>query len=130
MVGSGFALLGLALYALFMVMGDMVTLRPRGLKLFLWAMALPYLANTFGWLMTELGRAPWVVYGLMRIENAVSPTVSGGMVLTSLLVFTLIYGTLMVADVYLLRKYARAGAPTEIPGEPEEQLPSMVGAAD
>ncbi|MCS7220555.1 MAG: cytochrome ubiquinol oxidase subunit I [Anaerolineae bacterium] len=109
MVGAGFAMLALALYALFLTMGEAINSQNRLLRAFLWAIPLPYIANTFGWLMTEIGRAPWVVYGVMRIEDAVSPTVSTGMVLASLILFTLIYGLLMFADIYLLVRFAKAG---------------------
>ena len=133
MVGAGFLMAALALYALFMVMGDMFETRPRILKLFIWAMALPYLANTTGWLLTELGRFPWVVYGLMKIEDGRSPVVSGGSVLFSLIVFTVLYGALMVADVYLLQKFAKAGPSSVEAGagtDSGEQFPSLVGAQD
>jgi cytochrome d ubiquinol oxidase subunit I len=133
MVGAGFLMAALALYALFMVMGDMFETRPRILRLFIWAMALPYLANTTGWLLTELGRFPWAVYGLMKIEDGRSPVVSSGTVLFSLIVFTLLYGALMVADVYLLSKYAKAGPSATQAGadaDSGDQLPSMVGAQD
>jgi cytochrome d ubiquinol oxidase subunit I len=111
MVGAGFLMLGLAIYALFLVMGEVYQQRSLILKIFLWAIALPYLANTFGWILTEIGRYPWVVFGLMKIEDGISSKVPAGMVLFSLLGFTLIYGTLMVVDVFLLTKYARAGIP-------------------
>ena len=133
MVGAGFLMAALALYALFMVMGDMFETRPRILRLFIWAMALPYLANTTGWLLTELGRFPWAVYGLMKIEDGRSPVVSSGTVFFSLIVFTLLYGALMVADVYLLSKYAKAGPSATQAGadaDSGDQLPSMVGAQD
>jgi len=133
MVGAGFLMAALALYALFMVMGDMFETRPRILRLFIWAMALPYLANTTGWLLTELGRFPWAVYGLMKIEDGRSPVVSSGTVLFSLIVFTLLYGALMVADVYLLSKYAEAGPSATQAGadaDSGDQLPSLVGAQD
>jgi cytochrome d ubiquinol oxidase subunit I len=97
----------------------------------MWVMILPYLATTSGWLMTELGRYPWVVFGLMKIETAISPTVSAGEVLLSLVVFTLVYGALAAADIYLLAKYARL-APEAV-GEQEEvreAIPSLVGAQD
>ena len=81
----------------------------RLLGLFPFAIALPYLANSTGWMLTEMGRQPWVVFGLMKTEDAFSPTLTPGMVLTTLIVFTLVYGVLMVADVYLLAKYAKAG---------------------
>jgi cytochrome d ubiquinol oxidase subunit I len=83
--------------------------QPFLLKLMPFAIALPYLANTTGWLMTELGRQPWVVYGLMKTADASSPAVSSGEVLTTLILFTLVYGLLMVVDVRLLVKFAKAG---------------------
>ena len=124
MVGAAFAMLALLSYGLFMVMGGMFEERPRVLRLFVWAIALPYLANTAGWLLTELGRAPWVVYGVMKIEDAISTTVSWGSVLATLIFYTLIYGALIVAEVYLLVKFAKAGpaddvSPIDAAGEPD-----------
>jgi len=132
MAGAGFAMAALGLYALFMVMGEMFENRPKVLVLFVYAMALPYLANTFGWLMTELGRAPWTVFGLIKLEDSVSPTVTGASVLISLIGFTLIYGALMIADIYLLTKYAKAGPSTQAKTaiSEDDQLPSLVGAQD
>lgn len=116
MVGLGVVLLLLGLYGLFLVMGDAIQDRTTSLKLFLYALLLPYLANSAGWILTEIGRAPWVVYGLLKIEAGISPTVPGSLVITSLILFTLIYAALMAADVYLLMKYAKAG-PSPSPGE-------------
>ena len=60
---------------------------------------------------TEIGRVPWIVFGVMKIEDAVSPGVTAAEVLFSLVGFTILYGVLMVADLYLLDKYAKAGLP-------------------
>jgi cytochrome d ubiquinol oxidase subunit I len=133
MVGAGFLMLALALYALFLVMGESVAGRPSALKFFPFAIFLPYLANTTGWLMTEIGRVPWVVFGLMKLDAAVSPTVPAGMVLASLIIFTLVYAALMAADIYLLVNFARAGAPPpegELTGAPPETGLSIVGAQE
>ncbi|MCB9455842.1 MAG: cytochrome ubiquinol oxidase subunit I [Anaerolineaceae bacterium] len=96
------------------------------LRLLMVAIFLPYLANTTGWLLTEMGRQPWIVQGLMTIDQAISPNVTIEMLWISLIGFTLIYGLLMVADIYLLQKYARHnmdGGDTLIPwagsSEPE-----------
>ncbi len=133
MVGAGFALFFMGLYALFLVMSGVYDQRTKILSLFTWAILIPYLANTAGWLMTELGRAPWVVFGLMKIEEGLSNMVSGGMVLTSLIFFTLVYGVLMAADVYLLTKFAKRG-PSVSPSEAVDILPegdlSMMAAQD
>jgi cytochrome bd ubiquinol oxidase subunit I len=113
MVGAGFLMLALALYALFMTMGEMLENKSLLFKLFPFAIALPYLATSTGWIMTEVGRFPWIVFGLMKVENGVSASVSAPEVAISLVLFTLVYGALMVADVYLLSKFARgAGATT------------------
>jgi cytochrome d ubiquinol oxidase subunit I len=113
MVGAGFLMVFLALVSLFLVWRKRLELTRWFLAGLTWALFLPYIANTGGWLMTELGRQPWVVYGLMKTEVAASPTVTASMVLFSLVTFTLLYGMLMVADVYLLVKYAKAGPSQE-----------------
>ncbi len=71
------------------------------------AILLPYLANSTGWILTEVGRQPWIVQGLMTVDKAVSPNVTVPMLLISVIGFTLIYGLLMIADIYLLQKSAR-----------------------
>ncbi|MBX3284385.1 MAG: cytochrome ubiquinol oxidase subunit I [Acidimicrobiales bacterium] len=89
--------------------------------------ATPFLANTFGWVFTEMGRQPWVVapnpQGLPEVRlftaDAASGAVSSGMVLTTLLGFTAIYGALMVVELLLLRRYITAGPEAVMPHEPE-----------
>ncbi len=132
MVGAGFALVALALYGIYMVMGDLFEKRPLALKIFTWGIALPYLANTSGWLLTEVGRFPWVVFGLVKLQDGVSPNVTAGMLLVSLIGYVLVYGLLIVATVYLLSKYARAGLGNDSPPmEPGEDTASMlIGAQD
>jgi cytochrome d ubiquinol oxidase subunit I len=86
---------------------------PRGRTLMAAALALPLLpllANSFGWIFTEVGRQPWAVFGLMTTEHGVSPGVSTGEVLTSLIAFTLLYGVLAVVEVRLLLTYIHRGA--------------------
>ncbi|MCC6955278.1 MAG: cytochrome ubiquinol oxidase subunit I [Anaerolineales bacterium] len=130
MVGVGFLLIGLALWGVFLVMGDMFEARRNGLRLFVWAIPLPYIANTCGWIMTEMGRFPWAVYGLMKIEDGVSLVVAGGSVLFSTLVYTLVYGLLMAAAIFLWIKFIKAG-PEPAPKEQDaemEMTPSLIGA--
>ena len=116
MVGAGFAMLALGGYALYLVMRSRVGPNIRWLVIFVFAIALPYIANTSGWILTEMGRQPFIVYGLLKTEDAMSPGLSSGMILFSLIGFALIYTALMGADVYLLAKFAKAG-PSE--GESE-----------
>jgi cytochrome d ubiquinol oxidase subunit I len=81
---------------------------PRFLKLMLWSIPLPYLAIQFGWLVAEIGRQPWIVYGLMRTSEGVSP-IAASQVAVSLAGFILVYGLLGAVDFYLLAKYAKKG---------------------
>ena len=109
MIGAGIIMILAALYGVLLAIGEQLGQRPRFLRLYPFMIALPFVANSSGWLLTEVGRSPWIVFGLMKIEDGVSLSVSAGLVLTSLIIFTLVYGVLMVADVYLMVKYARAG---------------------
>ncbi|MCW2746956.1 MAG: cytochrome ubiquinol oxidase subunit [Nocardioidaceae bacterium] len=72
---------------------------------------LPLLGNSFGWIFTEMGRQPWVVFGLMPTSAGVSPGVSATEVAISLIGFTLLYGVLAVVEFKLLLKYIKAGLP-------------------
>jgi cytochrome bd ubiquinol oxidase subunit I len=117
MVGSGFLMLFIALYALYHIMRNRPIGKIRFLNLFPFAIALPYIANTTGWLLTEMGRQPWMVFGLLKTDSGYSVSITPGMVLTTLILFTLMYGALMVADVYLLTKYAKT-SPVEVKPQP------------
>ncbi len=106
MVGAGMLMGAIALACLYLTMQHKIEASTRYLKWLPYAILLPYVANSAGWIMTELGRQPWIVFGLMRTEQGVSSAVSGGAVLISLVLFTLVYGALMGADIFLLQKYA------------------------
>ncbi len=77
-----------------------------------WIIFLPYIANTTGWILTETGRQPWVVHGLMQTKDAVSPNLTPATVLISLVGFVAIYAVLMAFDLFLLLKYAKKGLVT------------------
>ncbi len=81
---------------------------PLLLRILVWSIPLPYIANELGWTLAEVGRQPWIVYGVMRTADAVSP-VSTTQVFCSLLGLILLYSLLGAADFYLLAKYARRG---------------------
>jgi cytochrome d ubiquinol oxidase subunit I len=79
------------------------------LRFSLWAVVTPFLMNTAGWLLTESGRQPWIVQGLMKTVNANSPSVTSTDIAISLIVFVLIYIALGAADVVLMLRYAKRG---------------------
>ena len=111
MVGVGSLMLLLAFYALFLMLTERLPKADRFLRWLPFAIALPIIATSTGWIFTEVARQPWIVFGIMRTEDAASPNVSVSMLLTSLIVYTLLYGVLIVVDVYLLAKYARDEPP-------------------
>lgn len=84
------------------------------LTVMLFALPLPYLAQQFGWLVAELGRQPWIVWGVLKTSDAVSKSVTATQVLLSLLGFTVLYGFLGVIDIFLLVKYAKKGPDSDL----------------
>ena len=72
-----------------------------------WSAVLPFVMNTAGWLLTESGRQPWIVQGIMLTKNGISPTVSATWLWISLVVFVLLYGTLGTVDLILMLRYSR-----------------------
>lgn len=71
---------------------------------------LPFIANTFGWIITEAGRQPWMVVGLQKVSDAVSQNITVGEVLTTLIGFTLIYALLAIAALFIAVKFVRKDA--------------------
>jgi cytochrome d ubiquinol oxidase subunit I len=86
------------------------------------AIALPYIAATAGWILTEMGRQPWIVQGLLLTSKATSPNVSTTWVGISLGVFVTLYVILGIVDFVLMRRYAR---PTEPKAREEPAAPAV-----
>ena len=122
MVGFGFLMAGAAVFALVLSLRDTFEKRARWLRFFPLLILVPYAANTAGWVLTEVGRFPWVVYRLVTLEQGASQVVTSGMLLISLIGYILVYSLLIVATLYLLRKYAMAG--------PEPTAAAAVAMAD
>ena len=76
-------------------------------------MFLPLAANTLGWMVAEMGRQPWIVYGLLQTRDGVSPNVTSSQMLLTTIVFTLVYGILAAVAVYLVHRYAKPGVPDD-----------------
>ena len=106
MVGLAFLFLAVGLWS-YLKRAD-ITAQHRFLRILPWLIPLPYLANELGWTIAELGRQPWIVYGLMKTTDAVSP-IAVSQVSTSLVAFFLVYALLGAVDFYLLFKFARKG---------------------
>ncbi len=126
MVGSGVLMFGLGLLGLaLMFLKRFETGKGRWLlRVLIAAIILPFLANSTGWILTEVGRQPWIVQGLMQTDQAVSPNVTPAMLLVTLISFTLIYGILMIVDIYLLQKSARRDDDRLIPWTDQPEPPT------
>lgn len=116
MVGLGLLFILLGLIAVWKSFRCRLEASPRFLRLILFSIPLSYIAVQLGWLVTEMGRQPWIVYGLMKTPAGVSSSLSPSQVIASLIGFSLVYGLLVVVDVHLLIKYSRRGPDDDISG--------------
>ena len=92
-----------------------------------WAVITPFLMNTAGWLLTENGRQPWIVEGLMKTADGLSPSVGTTWIVISLIVFVVLYIILAAVDLVLMLRYARRDfGPAEDSPEPEAEEPELV----
>ncbi len=122
MMGLGFLTMLFSAAVLWATRGGRSELRS---KLWVWLAVLaplaPVFANSFGWIFTEVGRQPWLVYGVMTTATGVSPEVSSAEVWVSMIVYTLLYAVLAVIEVKLFTDYVKKGAePFEQPKTPDD----------
>lgn len=109
MVAIGIGLIGLTLLSLYFLWKKTLFKQKWLLWIFVFAVILPQLANQFGWYAAEMGRQPWVVYGLLKTSEALSATVTANQVLFSLIMFTIVYVLLFTLFIYLLNKKIKHG---------------------
>ena len=113
MLGAGSLMLLVSLLGWLLYKRDRFAINRKYLKLTMCMLPMPYLCNTGGWILTEMGRQPWLVYGLFKVDQGVSPAVGPISLAISLLGFVAIYGVLAVADVYLIVKAVKVGIKPE-----------------
>ena len=128
MMTFGFIMIGVTAFFLWANMRGDIT-KAKWMKWMPALLILPYLANASGWILTEMGRQPWIVQGLLKVQDGVSPNLTNIDLLISLIGYTLVYGSLAVAMVKLMLKYAKAG-PDAAMHESVDVAPSLVGADD
>lgn len=107
MIAAGGGMLMLCLAALYYHIKKKNYGRRTLLRLLVAAIALPYIANTAGWILTELSRYPWIVFGLLRVDDSASPTVGSNYIMTSFLIYVILYLILIAIDVSLMARFAR-----------------------
>lgn len=109
MVAIGMTLIGLTLFASFLWWRGKLFDYKLLLWVFVFAALLPQIANQVGWFAAEMGRQPWVVYGLLRTSEAFSQSVSANQILFSIILFFIVYALLFVLFVYLLDRKIKHG---------------------
>ena len=127
MMLSGFLMALLAILFLFAMRGDIT--KAKWMKWVPLVIILPYLANICGWLLTEMGRQPWIVQGLLKVQDAVSPNLTTADLLISLIGYVVVYGSLAAADFHLMKKFAILG-PDAAMTESVDAAPSVIGGQD
>ncbi len=121
----GFGALGalIAVWMLWVTRKDRIPETKWFPRLALFSIILPLLGASTGWIFTEMGRQPWIVFTLLKTSQGVSPTVTSTYVIISMVVFTLLYGALAVVEVGLLRRAVLIGPPDAV----EENYPDKLG---
>jgi cytochrome d ubiquinol oxidase subunit I len=116
MVGLGTYFILASLVAVFLSLKKNLEDYRLFLTIMLLSIPLPYIANQLGWIVAEVGRQPWIVYGVLKTAAGVSKNISAAQVWVSLLGFTVLYGGLGLIDIYLLTKYAKQGPDNDLSG--------------
>jgi cytochrome d ubiquinol oxidase subunit I len=110
--------MGLAILGGIQVLRERLEHSPRLLRIISWMIPLPFVAVLAGWFVTEIGRQPWIIYGIMRASEAVTPSLSGWMVLATLIGYVTVYAIVFTAGITYLRRVILAG-PAPEPDEGE-----------
>jgi cytochrome d ubiquinol oxidase subunit I len=126
MIGFGLVSVGVGVLGLWFTRGGRTPSGTFGKwcwRIGLWTLLFPVIGCAWGWIFTETGRQPWIVYGLMKTRDGVSPSVSGAHALISLITFTVLYALLAVVEVKLCVRYAKGGANEVPPADPATSGP-------
>jgi cytochrome d ubiquinol oxidase subunit I len=113
MVGIGTLLILISWLGLYFLWRKKLWQKRWYLYVLVFSVMLPQAANQLGWFSAEVGRQPWVVYGLLKTSEGISPSVKGGEVMTSIILFGLVYIMLFVLFVYLLNEKIQHGPEDE-----------------
>ncbi len=128
MVACGMYFIGITLLGLFLLWRRKLFEQRWLLRIFVYSVVLPYIANQAGWVAAETGRQPWIVYGLLRTADGVSKSVPAHAIVTSLIMFSLIYLLLGAMFVYLLDRKIKHGPEDHGSGPPGKETHELLEA--
>ncbi len=109
MVLIGLVMIGVAFWGAWLTWRGRIEDSSRFLRFATWMIPTPFIAVLAGWFVTEVGRQPWLVHGIMRLEEGLTPSLTGGMALFSLIGFILVYTVVFVAGAYYLIRVIKSG---------------------
>lgn len=127
MIALGMLFIAMTFYSIFLLWRGKLFETKWLLWAWVFSVILPYIANQGGWIAAEVGRQPWIVYNILRTEDGVSKAVGAGAVLTSLIMFAVIYSLLFLMFIYLLDRKIRSGPDDpESKGQPKPDGPKSI----
>jgi cytochrome bd ubiquinol oxidase subunit I len=115
MVGMWLVMFTMTLWAWVLALRRRLYTTPAFLRVAVWTLPVGYIAVTAGWITTETGRQPWVVYGHLRTSDAITPSLTGGDVLASLVIYVIVYAIVFGAGVYYLVRLVQRGVSADLP---------------
>jgi cytochrome d ubiquinol oxidase subunit I len=120
MVAIGLLMIGVAITGAILLWRGRLYESPRFMRLCTWMIPTPFIAVLAGWWVTEAGRQPWLVHGIMRVEEGITPSLTGGMVLFTLIGYVLVYAVIFWAGLYYMSRVMRAGPEAFLPESEDE----------
>ncbi|TXN28965.1 cytochrome ubiquinol oxidase subunit I [Lacisediminihabitans profunda] len=124
MIGLGLLSVIISIVGLWLIRGGRMPKQRWVWRVAVWAFPLPLAAMIVGWIFTEMGRQPWIVFSLLKTKDGVSPNITGLDVLISIVAFTLIYGALAVVEFRLIKRAAQKGPDDVVPLDDTSGRPS------
>ncbi len=122
MIATGLAMIVLSLLACWYWRKGTLFEKKWLMKIFVWSVLLPQIANQCGWFTAEMGRQPWVVYGLLKTSDALSKEVSANEIVFSLILFSIVYALLLVLFLYMLNRKIQHGPEMEEDADEETDI--------
>ena len=107
MVGAGFFMVLVSLVVLYLTKKEQILSAKKLLYALPWLVVIPFIANSCGWIVAEMGRQPWIVVGLQKTADAVSPNLTAGEIWFTMIGFTVLYLLLLITALYLAFRFIR-----------------------